>query len=212
MNAYFFKMTNEERNNILDQHKEVYDGYVTQYAQPGQQPLYVQDLANDKEGITVNARGEVKKYGHMGINEQKRMEDTFEDKKICDECGLYEDVCECGKGYSEMDEDLYQETEKFPKHQSFDYIEEEDVEEDMDEGIFDFFDDDYKTIHDYFKKNNDEDEISDEGEFDTAHKRIKRGHEPEDIDWEDIDDDIKESFLEQKRQINEMFKKFKNYN
>ena len=33
MNAYFFKMTNEEKSNILDQHKEVYDGYVTQYAQ-----------------------------------------------------------------------------------------------------------------------------------------------------------------------------------
>ena len=34
MNAYFFKMTNEERENILDQHKTVYDGYVTSYVQP----------------------------------------------------------------------------------------------------------------------------------------------------------------------------------
>ena len=42
-------MTNEEKNNILDQHKEVYDGYVTQYAKPNEQPLYVQDLANDIE-------------------------------------------------------------------------------------------------------------------------------------------------------------------
>ena len=47
MNAYFFKMTNEERTNILDQHKEIYDGYVTQYANTNEQPLYVQDLAND---------------------------------------------------------------------------------------------------------------------------------------------------------------------
>jgi len=31
MNAYFFNITNEERNNILDKHKEIYDGYVTQY-------------------------------------------------------------------------------------------------------------------------------------------------------------------------------------
>jgi len=28
MNAYFFNITNEERNNILDKHKEIYDGYV----------------------------------------------------------------------------------------------------------------------------------------------------------------------------------------
>ena len=71
MNAYFFKMTNEERTNILDQHKEVYDGYVTQYAKPNEQPLYVQDLANDKNGITVNNRGEVGTYRNTGINEMK---------------------------------------------------------------------------------------------------------------------------------------------
>ena len=33
MNAYFFKMSKDERNNILDQHKHVYDGYVTKYNQ-----------------------------------------------------------------------------------------------------------------------------------------------------------------------------------
>ena len=71
MNAYFFKMTNEERTNILDQHKEVYDGYVTQYAKPNEQPLYVQDLANDKNGITVNNRGEVGTYRNTNINEMR---------------------------------------------------------------------------------------------------------------------------------------------
>ena len=70
MNAYFFKMTNEERSNILDQHKEIYDGYVTSYAQPEKnQPLYTQDYANDKEGVTVNNKGEVSSYKTMKINE-----------------------------------------------------------------------------------------------------------------------------------------------
>ena len=70
MNAYFFKMTNEERSNILDQHKEVYDGYVTSYAQPEkEQPLYTQSYANDKGGINVNNRGEVSTYSNMNINE-----------------------------------------------------------------------------------------------------------------------------------------------
>jgi hypothetical protein len=70
MVQYFFKMTNEERTNILDQHKTIYDGYVTEYAQgENKQPLYVQDFANDKGGITVNNKGEVKPYTNMGINE-----------------------------------------------------------------------------------------------------------------------------------------------
>ena len=54
-----------------EQHKEIYDGYVTQYANTNEQPLYVQDLANDKNGITVNNRGEVGTYRNTGINEMK---------------------------------------------------------------------------------------------------------------------------------------------
>ena len=72
MNAYFFKMTNEEKDNILDQHKTIYDGYVTSYAQqPKEQPLYTQDFANDKEGITVSNKGVVTAYKNMGINEMR---------------------------------------------------------------------------------------------------------------------------------------------
>lgn len=69
MNQYFFKMTNEEKNSILDQHKHVYDGYVTNYAKPNEQPLYVQDFANDKKGVTINNKGQVTTYKNMGINE-----------------------------------------------------------------------------------------------------------------------------------------------
>jgi hypothetical protein len=69
MNQYFFKMTNEERTNILDQHKHVYDGYVTNYSKPNEQPLYVQDFANDKGGITINNKGKITTYKNMGINE-----------------------------------------------------------------------------------------------------------------------------------------------
>jgi hypothetical protein len=65
-------MTNEERSNILDQHKEIYDGYVTSYAQqPNQQPLYTQDFANDKQGLTVNNKGVVTTYKNVGINEMR---------------------------------------------------------------------------------------------------------------------------------------------
>jgi hypothetical protein len=73
MNAYFFKITEEERQNILDKHKTVYDGYVVRQQNPsGEQPLYVQDYANDKGGVVVNNKGEVKNYTNVGINEQFR--------------------------------------------------------------------------------------------------------------------------------------------
>lgn len=70
MNQYFFKMSKAERENILDKHKTVYDGYVTEFGKTNnQQPLYVQDLANDKNGITVSNTGNVKHYTNMNINE-----------------------------------------------------------------------------------------------------------------------------------------------
>ena len=69
MKSYFLNIPNEERQNILDQHKKVYDGYVTNNITSSEQPLYVQDLANDKGGITVNNKGEVKPYTNVGINE-----------------------------------------------------------------------------------------------------------------------------------------------
>lgn len=70
MSAYFFNVSNDEKNNILDQHKKVYDGFVTTYGQQiNQQPLYVQDYANDKGGIVVNNKGDVKNYTNVSINE-----------------------------------------------------------------------------------------------------------------------------------------------
>lgn len=69
MNAYFLKMTKEEKENILDKHKNVYDGFVTQYVKPNEQPLYVQDFANDKNGVTLNNKGTVSGYKNVGINE-----------------------------------------------------------------------------------------------------------------------------------------------
>ena len=63
-------MTKDEKNNILDQHKHLYDGYVTKYNQESnQQPLYVQDLANDKMGVTLDNKGNVKNYTNYRVNE-----------------------------------------------------------------------------------------------------------------------------------------------
>jgi len=70
MNAYFFRMSKDEKDNILDQHKHLYDGYVTKYNQESNQtPIYVQDLANDKMGVTLDNKGNVKNYTNFRVNE-----------------------------------------------------------------------------------------------------------------------------------------------
>ena len=48
MSVFFTNVSDAERQNILDQHKHIYDGYVTQYGQGSNMtPLTVQDFAND---------------------------------------------------------------------------------------------------------------------------------------------------------------------
>ena len=96
MNGYFAsgRLTEDEKENILIQHRHVYDGYRTMQPEvKNQQPLYVQDFAKDKDGAVMNNKGEVKAYTNFGINESK------EQKEVCDECGsmMMEGECtECG--------------------------------------------------------------------------------------------------------------------
>jgi hypothetical protein len=101
MNAYFFGISDQERQNILDKHKEVYNGYQTLNPSPvsNNQPLYTQDFANDKGGLTVNNKGEVTKYKNMGINE------SVEEGAMCEQCGLTESKCKCGVN-EELDEEM----------------------------------------------------------------------------------------------------------
>lgn len=80
MSVFFTNVSPEERANILDQHKHIYDGYVTQYGQGSNMtPLMVQDFANDKGGITVSNKGNVKAYTNMGINEDIDRRDRIGD-------------------------------------------------------------------------------------------------------------------------------------
>jgi hypothetical protein len=126
MRGYFGlgQLSATEKQNILDQHKSLYNGYQTMQPQVSNtQPLYTYDFAGDKDGMVVNNRGEVKKYTNMGINEQ------VEEKEMCEQCGgrMTEGICEqCGGG--EMEEgvgkldDIYDEEDLNPSA-GFDYIE-----------------------------------------------------------------------------------------
>jgi hypothetical protein len=109
MNAYFFNVTKEEKENILNKHKTLYDGYSVRNEVPNQQPLYTQDLANDKDGITVNSKGEVSKY-----NDKIYMKESSGE---CEECGYMEE---------DTDEGIYDVQDLSGE---FDYVEETELDE-----------------------------------------------------------------------------------
>jgi hypothetical protein len=179
-------MTQAERNNILDQHKTIYDGFATQYGQPKEQPLYVQDFANDKGGITLNNKGEVKSYTNMRINEDVYTgsmgtpEQTFEDQDFMVSVGEQKDMI--GDGPEDLD------------HGTF-----EDDETEMlvsPEGEIDLFvddEDDYETMRGLFF--DDEDGESESGE----------------LSFDNVDEDIVEPLQEQINKTLDMFKRFKKY-
>ena len=117
MNQYFFKMTNEERTSILDQHKHIYDGYVTNYAKQNEQPLYTQDFANDKNGVTLNNKGVVSNYKNVGINES--ILESEEDESYMVSVGEQLDMI--GDGEDDLE------------HGTFSHEDEEDEETDENE-------------------------------------------------------------------------------
>ncbi len=125
MRGYFGlgQLSATEKQNILDQHKSLYNGYQTMQPQVSNtQPLYTYDFAGDKDGMVVNNKGEVKKYTNMGINEQ------VEEKEMCEQCGgrMAEGICEqCGgremeEGVGKLD-DIYD--VKDLGDNDFDYVE-----------------------------------------------------------------------------------------
>ena len=96
MNPYFLGISEEEKNSIKDKHRKPYDGYVTRgFDTSKEQMLNVEDLAQDKGGITVNNQGDVTEYKNTNINKKL--------KKVCEQCsGLYEgEMCEQCSSMSE---------------------------------------------------------------------------------------------------------------
>lgn len=72
MSAYFAagRLSEEEKQDILSQHREIYNGYQTMQPKVSNtQPLYVQDFAKDKVGAVISNKGNVKGYTNVGINE-----------------------------------------------------------------------------------------------------------------------------------------------
>ena len=165
MRGYFGlgQLSATEKQDILDQHKSLYNGYQTMQPQVSNtQPLYVYDFAGDKDGMVVNNKGEVKRYTNMGINEQ------YEKAGVCEQCGgtMREDVCEqCGgkmegeveEGVGKLD-DIYDEEDLNPSA-GFDYIE-------GSSNSVDTFEKMHKNLYKEDDDNEDDDNEDDDNEDD----------------------------------------------
>ena len=94
MRAYFLNISEDEKKSIREKQRSIYDGYQTMEPKMAKEtPLYMENLALDEKGITVNNEGEVSEYKHTGINKPM--------KKVCEQCGkeLAEGkMCECSEG------------------------------------------------------------------------------------------------------------------
>ncbi len=112
---YMLNISDEEKQALLNQHSRPYDGYQTlRFPEPDNR-IHTYDPAGDKVGVTVNNKGEVKRYTNVGINESMNGDVAephygsfdYVENKMCEACGgsIQEDVCEvCGESY--MNEDI----------------------------------------------------------------------------------------------------------
>jgi hypothetical protein len=112
---YMLNISDEEKQALLNQHSRPYDGYQTlRFPEPDNR-IHTYDPAGDKVGVTVNNKGEVKRYTNVGINESMNSDVAephygsfdYVENKMCEACGgsIQEDVCEvCGESY--MNEDI----------------------------------------------------------------------------------------------------------
>ena len=213
MNAYFFKMTNEERSNILDQHKEVYDGYVTSYAQPAkEQPLYTQSYANDKGGINVNNRGEVSTYSNMNINEMHadgKSTGLFQDEEPKEQGHISGgSVYEPGESFESEDKD---DEYYVSLGEQLDMI--GDGDDDLEHGTFE--DDDSDMILISPEIDDDFGFATHDGSFDGDDSELGDDDFVFDSDseiFDDVDDEEVEGLFDDLNESLDMFKRFTKYN
>jgi hypothetical protein len=207
-------MTNEERDNILDQHKTIYDGYVTSYAQqPKEQPLYTQDFANDKQGVTVNNKGVVTAYKNMGINEMKH------DGKST---GLFssEEPKEQGhiSGGSIYEPEESFESEEDESHyvslgERLDMI--GDGKDDLEHGTFEDDGSDMILVSPEFDDEDDFGFATHDGSFDGDDSEYEEDDlvfSPDSEIFNDVDEDEAEGLFDSLSESLDMFKRFTKYN
>ena len=215
MNAYFFKMDQQEKDNILDQHKHIYDGYVTKYNQQSNQtPLYVQDLANDKMGLTVNNKGVVKPYSNMNINETHTGSDMIGGDPQSQSNMKYRHLKNGTVDFDNfsdtnlVDKDTMNDNYPSPNENEQEYVSYGNFKDEMSQNL-DQYEYDIDELEDYstdgLYSDNDEteyDETEDDEDYNFS----------DDLDISSVDEENQYDVLSNINESLNMFKKFKNYN
>jgi hypothetical protein len=220
MNAYFFKMDKQEKDNILDQHKHIYDGYVTKYNQQSNQtPLYVQDLANDKMGLTVNNKGVVKPYSNMNINETHTGLDMIGGDPHSQSNMKYRHLKNGTVDFDNfsdtnlVDKDTMNDNYPSPNENEQEYVSYGNFKDEMNQNL-DQYEYDIDELEDYstdgLYSDNDETEY-DETEYDETEDDEDYNFS-DNLDISSVDEENQYDVLSNINESLNMFKKFKNYN
>jgi len=204
-------MSKEEKSNILDQHKSLYDGYVTKYNQESNQsPLYVQDFANDKNGITLNNKGEVKPYTNFKVNESPldRIGDGPVDLK---------------NGTVDLDDyEFNSDNEEYPSpnEDEFDYETFGKFADEMKNND-DQYEYDIDKLEDYSAEQMNGDDDMDDYEDRSMYNPYYGGEEEDELNFDllnpfqddiDVDDEDLPNIVSSITESLDMFKRFKKYN
>jgi len=220
MNAYFFKMDKQEKDNILDQHKHIYDGYVTKYNQQSNQtPLYVQDLANDKMGLTVNNKGVVKPYSNMNINETHTGSDMIGGDPQSQSNMKYRHLKNGTVDFDNfsdtnlVDKDTMNDNYPSPNENEQEYVSYGNFKDEMSQNL-DQYEYDIDELEDFSTDglySDDEETEYDETEDDETEDDEDYNFS-DDLDISSVDEENQYDVLSNINESLNMFKKFKNYN
>jgi hypothetical protein len=218
-------MDKQEKDNILDQHKHIYDGYVTKYNQQSNQtPLYVQDLANDKMGLTVNNKGVVKPYSNMNINETHTGSDMIGGDPQSQSNMKYRHLKNGTVDFDNfsdtnlVDKDTMNDNYPSPNENEQEYVSYGNFKDEMSQNL-DQYEYDIDELEDFSTDGLYSD--NDETEYDETEDDETEDDETEDDEDYNFSDNLDISSVDEENQydvlsnINEslnMFKKFKNYN
>jgi hypothetical protein len=226
-------MSDEERNSILQQHSAFYNGYAIGNIPSGPQPLLQDEGPTDSQGITVNNRGEVSTYKNHLVNEstEEVKEYMADDMDVSDVEGAYD--FESGGPEQFDDEDsvnfniedimnMIQDVKADFGDDEYDsqidsYTEKEDGKEMYPDEIPAYqFDSEGSMNVDLYEK----EDLGGDGEVIEIQTCNECGSEMKEGEctecgssmYEDVDEDLRESFISQKNEIKEMFNRFNKFN
>jgi hypothetical protein len=208
-------MDKQEKDNILDQHKHIYDGYVTKYNQQSNQtPLYVQDLANDKMGLTVNNKGVVKPYSNMNINETHTGSDMIGGDPQSQSNMKYRHLKNGTVDFDNfsdtnlVDKDTMNDNYPSPNENEQEYVSYGNFKDEMSQNL-DQYEYDIDELEDYSTDGlySDNDETEDDETEDDEDYNFS-----DDLDISSVDEENQYDVLSNINESLNMFKKFKNYN